>query len=909
LIELFLLSSPFARKLYHYMANFVETPRQFNPYIQQIPIDAYVAAGMQRQSLYDQGVQKVSGFLDSLSGLSVARDVDSQYLHGRISDLTQRINEVAGADWSNQAIVSQVGKLAGVIANDDVVKNAVIGTKKYLKDEADIADAKKNGKWAPENEWLLRKEMSSWMSAPQAGAIYNSNGYKPYVDVASEVIKSWKDAHPDSTLTQRPNGDFYAYTTVNNERVGIDGRTLIETSIKELRPDEIASEINSLLTGAQREQLAITGLYQHRNINDVQGLNKLVDDHYRKSENYFQKLLDNENLELSLQKGDAKKTAAIKDRIAEIEKKRSEVLASKKTLKEGGAGNPDALKSSLYYEDWINGVSEMLGYSENSTKIVDNPSYKAMLEEFKVWADLQKAQISASARISARSSRKKGGSSDDDEEEEGWSAVTATVLPLNEDARSKINLTSFSGRLAALGNQMDQSMLQLLYRQFGDSYVTRTVKDLNGDGISEDVYSLKKERQKDAALAQAQWWDAYRKGDTNLDIAIRETLRDNDEKRLVSTKLASVLSTLDAKGNEYVQTSSRYQEYKKAESIFNRQPTVNMYGVNISPADIKAYRQLIEKTAIPTGSPGVGAPGGVEVPEPDNETLQKSGLSAAKYQVLKRADAHSSDPEFKHYDHMLGLYRKMKLPEQDVLRQKDSYINDEIKKYAGIFNEVALTLPSAKPEQVRPIANFVATLAANARETEMGGSTNWKSVREMIGEEHVKETAYSYVQDGSGNVRIRISNPDVNKGTPQEIMVDSQTAKINNFSVPDYLSSTRSMLELGENIRTGTSFEQSIPTNNQLTGKYNVRHEVENFNGRYKVKLYITEPGAPVKELPINTVLFSDWSQLTNFLQQDVTEKFISSLLGVEQKSPSGTTSSSFSFQSSIFSSNPLIQP
>lgn len=891
------------------MANFVETPRQFNPYIQQIPIDAYVAAGMQRQSLYDQGVQKVSSYIDSLSGLNVARDVDNQYLQGRVSDLTKRVNEVAGADWSNQAIVSQVGKLAGIIANDDVVKNAIIGTKKYLKDEADIAEAKKNGKWGPENEWLLRKEMSSWMAAPQAGAVYNSSGYKPYVDVASEVIKSWKEAHPDSTLTQRPNGDFYAYTTVNNERVGVDGRTLIETSIKERRPDEIAGEINALLTGAQREQLAITGLYQHRNINDVQGLNKLVDDHYRKSENYYQKLLDNENLELSLQKGDPKKTDVIKTRIAEIEKKRSEILASKKTLKEGGSGNPDALKSSLYYEDWINGVSEMLGYSETSTKIVDNPSYKAMLEEYKVWADLQKAQLSASVRMSIRSRRKKGGSSDDDEEEdEGWSAVTATVLPLSEEARSKITLENFSGRLAALGNQMDQSMLQLLYRQFGDSYVNRTVKDLDGDGITEDIYSIKKEREKDAILVQGQWWDAYRKGDANLDISIKETLRDNDEKKLVATRLATVVASLDAKGSEYAKTSPRYLEFKKAEGEFNKQPTVAMYGVNISPADIKAYRQIIETTAVPTGSPGVGAPGGMKIPEPDNETLQKFGLTAAKYKVLQRADGHSSDAENAHYARMTNLYQKMALPQQDVLRQKDSYISDEIKKYAGIFNEVALTLPSAKPEQVRPIANLVSTMVANARETGMGGATNWKSVREMIGEDHVKETAYSYVQDGSGNVRIRISNPDVNKGTPQEILVDSKTAKLNNFSVPDYLSSTRSLLELGENIRTGSSFEQSIPTNNQLTGKYQVRHEVENFNGRYKVKLYVTEPGGKVKELPINTVLFPDWSQLTNFLQQDVTEKFISSLLGVDQQSPTGSTSSSFSFQGSFFSSNPLIQ-
>lgn len=893
------------------MANFVEQPRQFNPYIQQIPIDAYAAAGMQRQAQYEQGVQKVAGYIDSLSGLNIARQADSNYLQGRISELTQRVNEVAGADWSNQAIVSQVGKLAGIIANDEVVKNAVISTKKYLKDEADIADARKNGKWAPENEWLLRREMAGWLSAPEAGAAYNSPGYKPYVDVAAEVIKSWKEAHPSSTLTQKPNGDFYAYTTVNNERTGADGRTLVETAVKELRPDEIAAEINALLTSAQREQLAITGLYQHRNIHDVQGLDKLVDDHYRKTESYYQKLLDNEQLDLSLQAGDPQKVAAIKERISQIEKKRSEMLEAKKTLKAGGAQNPDALKSSLYYENWISGISEMLGYSETSTKIVDNPSYKAMLEEFKVWAELEKARIGASTRGQGRSGGKKRGSADgeDDDEDTGWSPVTATVLPLSEEDRSHITLADFSGRLAAIGQQMDQSMLQLLYRQFGESYVNRTVKDLDGDGITEDIYVIKKEKAKDAQLVQASWWDAYKKGDPDLDITIRETLRENDEKRLVATKLAGVLARMDSKASQAAQSHPRYAEFKKAEGNFNRQPTVNMFGASVSPADIRNYRVLVESTAITTPSPGIGAPGGTHVPDPDEQTLARHHLSRQQYDAIKRAANDMGGAENEHYNNMIRLYQQVRAPLQHIQGQKDAYIADEIKKYAGIFNEVALTLPSAKPEHLRSIANFVSTLAANARETDMGGATQWKYVRQMIGEEHAKETAYSYVQDGDGNVRIRLSNPDVDKGTPQEIVVDSQTARINHFSIPDFLSATRSMLELGENIRSGSTFQESIPTNNQLTGKFQVRHEVENFGGRFKVKLYVSEPGSQdtqVKEIPINTVLFSDWTQLSNFLQRDVTEKFIASLLGHEKTATSPVAPPAF--QNSFFSTNPLIR-
>ncbi|NLR60676.1 hypothetical protein HGH93_21380 [Chitinophaga polysaccharea] len=893
------------------MANFLEQPRQFNPYIQQIPLDIYATVGMQRQQQYDAGVQKVGGIINSLSGLNVARQVDADYLEGRVLELTSKVNKVASADWSNQALVGQVGKLASVISSDEIVKNAVIGTQRYLKDEADIAAAKTNGKWAPENEWILRREMASWMNAPQAGVSYQSSGYKPYVDVSAQVIKAWKDVNPDSTLVQKPNGDFYAYQVINNEKVGTDGRTLVETSIKELRPDEIASQINALLTGSQREQLAISGLYQNRNINDPDSINKMVDDHFRKTEDYYQKLLDNEKLELSLQAGDSKRVKIINDRISEIEKKRQQLDDNKKQIANSATSNPDGVKSSLYYESWLNGVSGMIGYSQNSTKIVDNPSYKAMLEELKIWTDLQKAQFSGTTSSSQKYSKKKGASGDDDNDGDvGWQPVTGTVLPLSEKDRAGITLQNFSSRLALMGQQMDQTMLELLYRQMGESYVTRTVKDLNNDGITEDVYTLRKEKQGDALSTQAKWWDAYRKGDPNMDITIKETLRDLDERRLVSSKLAKVLVDVDKKGTAYMQANPKFQQAKKADNIFAKTPPVNLYGEMIGPDQIRAYMKYRQENMKSEASAGVGSPGSVYIPVPDDTALTKYGLTRKNYNAMSKASSSYFGPEREHIGAMINLYGKTQVLMSELNKDKQNYINDEIKKYAGIFNEVALTLPSSKPEELRPIANLVSTVAANARETGMGGSTNWKKVREMIGEKHAKETAYSYVQDKDGNVRIRISNPDVDKNSPQEILLDSQTARINHFSIPDFLSSTRNMLELGENIRTGSSFEESIPTNNQMTGKYNVRHEVENFNGRFKVKLYVTEPGnteVNAREIPINTVLFSDWNELTNFLSHDVNERFISSLLGKEQ-SVSSSALLPAGMQSSFFPNNPLIQ-
>ena len=42
------------------MASFTDNPNiQFNPYISQLPVEAMVQVGMQKQQRYDEGVQKI----------------------------------------------------------------------------------------------------------------------------------------------------------------------------------------------------------------------------------------------------------------------------------------------------------------------------------------------------------------------------------------------------------------------------------------------------------------------------------------------------------------------------------------------------------------------------------------------------------------------------------------------------------------------------------------------------------------------------------------------------------------------------------------------------------------------------------------------------------------------------------
>ena len=48
------------------MASFTDSISQFNPYVQQIPVEEMAKVGMYKQAQYDQGVQKIQTQIDNV---------------------------------------------------------------------------------------------------------------------------------------------------------------------------------------------------------------------------------------------------------------------------------------------------------------------------------------------------------------------------------------------------------------------------------------------------------------------------------------------------------------------------------------------------------------------------------------------------------------------------------------------------------------------------------------------------------------------------------------------------------------------------------------------------------------------------------------------------------------------------
>ena len=107
------------------MASYTDQIPKFNPYIQQLPIEAMVQVGMEKQRRYDEGLQKIQTNIDNIAGLDVVRDVDKKYLQSKLNDLGSKLKTVAAGDFSNYQLVNSVGGMAKQIGKDATIQNAV----------------------------------------------------------------------------------------------------------------------------------------------------------------------------------------------------------------------------------------------------------------------------------------------------------------------------------------------------------------------------------------------------------------------------------------------------------------------------------------------------------------------------------------------------------------------------------------------------------------------------------------------------------------------------------------------------------------------------------------------------------------------------------------------------------------
>ena len=368
------------------MASFTDAIPQFNPYIQQLPVEAMVAVGMEKQQRYDQGVQRIQSQIDQVAGLSISRPQDRQYLQSKLNDLGSKLKTVAAGDFSNYQLVNSVAGMAGSLIKDPTIIASVQSTaqRKAIQDkrQKDID----SGNYNPANNYLYELSDNEWFNDPNVGASYTGY-YKTPVDVWGKI----KDIAKEVGIDERVVPNLFETDESGRIKRAETGNALLNTvTVEETFEGKDASKILSAFQNALNpsdyEQLSIEGRYNYRGISPEQ-LQKTVASSLDKDITLNNGKIEFLKLSLAEEENKAKTNEydealikSLKDEIKYFEGRNIQIEKSKKESLDAIATNPESAKAKLYTENYLSSMSEVLSSKAVSKKYSINPHFEVSMK-------------------------------------------------------------------------------------------------------------------------------------------------------------------------------------------------------------------------------------------------------------------------------------------------------------------------------------------------------------------------------------------------------------------------------------------------------------------------------------------------------------------------------------------------
>jgi hypothetical protein len=356
------------------MASYTDAIAQFNPYVQQLPVDLMMKVGMAKQAQYDQGVQKVQSYIDNIAGMDIAHDADKVYLQSKLGELGNRLKTVAAGDFSNQQLVSSVGGMTSQIAKDSVIQEALASTAYYKKGNAAMEEARKKGTIGASNAYAFNKQAQAWLSNPEAGAKFRGT-YTPYTDVNKKVIDVISKIHSNANLK-----DIGEVVTSEG---GINTRKILDALHKQgyERVDEgqIRTVLNSALDATDLNQLNMDGAYNLRTYTPEK-LAEIATTDYQNSTKMYAAKLEQANKELlitndpikiqQLNQSIQQYKNALGDSYEDIKGGLTENYENlMKTLKE----DPDAVRGRIHTKSYIDQIANGFAWAHVKDELAVNP--------------------------------------------------------------------------------------------------------------------------------------------------------------------------------------------------------------------------------------------------------------------------------------------------------------------------------------------------------------------------------------------------------------------------------------------------------------------------------------------------------------------------------------------------------
>jgi len=359
------------------MASFTDQTPQFNPYVQQLPVEAMVKVGMEKQQRYDQGVQKIQASIDNVAGLDVYKDSDKQYLQSQLNQLGSKLKTVAAGDFSNYQLVNSVGGMATQIGKDENIQNAVGSTAWYRKERARLDKDAEAGISNPANIDNFDKQASKWINSDTVGERF-SGTYKKYFDVDKFTKETFDAVKPDGYTFEQ----LYLTDANGNPRKDKNGKPIFSPVATKLEqegrfPAKVRETLNHIMSDPRvSQQLQISGEYNYKGYDATALGKKVIALKDQKHKSYVNSLAEL-NLKKTASKGDVTQTESIDSQIAALESNMSQSDDQYKTLFDNINKNPDGVRGYLYSDEVKNQYTSMYSYMKESRTSSENVGWRA----------------------------------------------------------------------------------------------------------------------------------------------------------------------------------------------------------------------------------------------------------------------------------------------------------------------------------------------------------------------------------------------------------------------------------------------------------------------------------------------------------------------------------------------------
>jgi len=367
---------------------------QFSPYTPQLPVEAMAQVGMQRQQMYNQGVQKIQSQIDNVAGLDLYRDVDKNYLQSKLNELGNKLTTVAAGDFSNFQLVNSVSGMTNQLIKDKNVQNAVQSTSHIRKQQSEIEKATKEGKSSIANQWDFNQQLGQYVNSTEVGQVFNGR-YTPYIDLGKKAQEVIKGLHPKLSQYDIPF-EIGEDGKINTRKIA---DAMKRYKVEGIDESQIQQALAASMTPDDYNQMSIDGRYRFKDVSPLQLAQKAVQENTNTTIQY-QATLDY-----------LKKQQAITSDPTAYSKLTNQIDYYEQALgKEGTPGllqeklkqnldlinkNPDAVKTSLYKDGFVQEYANAFSWKNQTEEYLKSP----LKEQENFVADMRFKQQQENRRI------------------------------------------------------------------------------------------------------------------------------------------------------------------------------------------------------------------------------------------------------------------------------------------------------------------------------------------------------------------------------------------------------------------------------------------------------------------------------------------------------------------------------